>query len=169
MGTVGKHLKSFESFIKKGMITEIGDTVTDDEFGTLWTSITIDGEQISNVNCGQLLANKLIVAHTNQEYVELSFVKYNNGADDFNSIAALKSSMGIITDIEFSVEQLRLGAAKMQRTAKIGFGIAALLIVTVFIAVIGLVILAGSVALFYRAKRPLRFAEELEKASRALN
>ena len=165
----GKHLQSFETFIKKGMVTEVGETVTDDEFGCLWTYIVIDNERLDNVNCGQFLANKLLVAYAHKEPVEMSFVKYNNGEKDFNFIAALKSSMGVIADVDFSTDQLRAGAAKMRKTAWIGIWIGVALIATLFIAILGVAVLAGSIFMLRRSKRPLRFAQVLEDASRALN
>lgn len=169
MGNVEKHLKSFDLFIKKGVISNVGDTVSDDEYGTLWTSITIGGEELRNVNCGQLLGNKLLLAANQQDEVELSFVKYNNGAEDFNSIAALKTPMGIISDVDFSVSQLRAAAAKMRRYGSIGTGLSVLLIATVIISMIGMALLVPSIILLYRAKRPARFADALEAAAKALN
>jgi hypothetical protein len=164
----GKHLTSFESFCKRGVVTRLGEQAQDDEYGCLWSSITLDGEEIPNVNCGQLLGNKLMVACAQGETVELSFLRYHNGEKDFNSIAALKSRAGVIRDVEFSVAQLRLGAAKMRRWGWIGVGIGVLLIATIFIAVVGIAVLAASIVLLLRAKRPLNFAAELEKAAGAL-
>jgi hypothetical protein len=168
MNTVGKHLQSFETFIKKGVITHIGETVTDDEFGCLWSALRIDDEELANVNCGPLLANKVLSCAARRETVELSFVRYNNGEKDFNSIAALKNEMGVTADVEFSAAQLRAGAAKMRRFGWIGVGIGSLLIVTLFIAVIGVVVLGASIYLLVRSKRPLRFAQTLEDAAKAL-
>jgi hypothetical protein len=168
MAEVGKHLQSFETFIKTGIITELGKTVTDDEYGCLWESMTIGHETLLNVNCGHLLTNKLISCSARQEVVDLSFVRYNNGEKDFNSIAALKDSMGVVSDVEFSVSQLRAGAARMRRAAWIGMAIGAVLIATLIIAVIGVAVVAGSIYLLIRSKRPLKFAETLENAAKAL-
>jgi hypothetical protein len=168
MEKVGKHLQSFETFIKKGVITQVGETLSDDEFGCLWSTLRIDDEELSNVNCGPLLTNKILSCVARQEEVELSFVRYNNGEKDFNSIAALKTAMGVTADVEFSASQLRTGAAKMRRVAWIGIGIGSLLTVTLFVAVLGIAILAASIYLLVRAKRPMRFAQILEDAARAL-
>ncbi|MGV3742832.1 MAG: hypothetical protein ACO1NO_11040 [Burkholderiaceae bacterium] len=169
MNKVGKHLQSFETFIKKGVITQIGETLSDDEYGCLWSMLRIGDEELSNVNCGPLLTNKILSCAAREEEVELSFVRYNNGEKDFNSIAALKTAMGVTADVEFSVSQLRAGAAKMRRFGWIGVGIGALLTATLFIAVLGVAILGLSIYILVRSKRPLRFAQTLEDAARALN
>lgn len=168
MNKVGKHLQSFETFIKKGIITHVGETLSDDEFGCLWSEIRIDDEELKNVNCGPLLANKVLSCAARQEVVELSFVRYNNGEKDFDSIAALKNEMGVTADVEFSASQLRAGAAKMRRVGWIGVGIGSFLIATLFVAVVGVAILAASIYILVRAKRPLRFAQTLEDAAKAL-
>ncbi|MDQ9169442.1 hypothetical protein Q8A64_03345 [Oxalobacteraceae bacterium R-40] len=168
MNKVGKHLESFETFIKKGIITQLGETLSDDEFGCLWSTLRIDDEELTNVNCGPLLANKILSCAARQELVELSFVRYNNGEKDFNSIAALKNDMGVTADVEFAAAQLRAGAAKMRRFGWIGVGIGSILIATLFIAVIGVAVLGLSIYILVRSKRPLRFAQTLEDASRAL-
>lgn len=168
MDKVGKHLQSFETFIKKGIITQVGETLSDDEFGCLWSSLRIDDEELPNVNCGPLLANKVLSCAARQEVVELSFVRYNNGEKDFNSIAALKNEMGVTADVEFAAAQLRAGAAKMRRVGWIGVGVGILLIATLFVAVLGLVVLPASIYILVRSKRPMRFAQTLEDAARAL-
>lgn len=169
MGKVGKHLQSFETFIKKGVITHLGETLSDDEFGCLWSSLRIDDEELENVNCGPLLTNKILSCAARQEEVELSFVRYNNGEKDFNSIAALRTAMGVTADVEFSISQLRAGAAKMRRYGWIGVGIGSLLTVTLFVAVLGVAILGLSIYLLVRAKRPERFAQTLEAAARVFS
>lgn len=169
MSKVGKLLQSFELFTKSGVVTEVGTTLSDDEFGCLWANLTVDGEVLENVNCGQLLANKLLLAVAQQEAIEMSFVRYNNGEKDFNSIAAIKTAMGVIEDVDFAVEQLTAGAAKMRRYGWIGIGISTVLIVTVFVAIIGVVMLVPSIILLRRSRRPIKFAEALQTAAKALH
>lgn len=169
MNPAGKQLQSFETFVKKGIITHLGETLNDDEFGGLWSEIRIGDEELTNVNCGALLTNKVLSCAARQEVVELSFVRYNNGEKDFNFIAALKNDMGVTADVEFSASQLRAGAAKMRRFGWIGVGIGSLLTATLFIAVIGIAVLGLSIYILVRSKRPLRFAQTLEDAARALH
>jgi hypothetical protein len=168
MSKVGKHLQSFELFTKSGVVSALGETLNDDEFGCLWTSVTVGGETLDNVNCGQLIANKLQLAIARNEQVEMSFVRYNNGEKDFNSIAAIRTSMGVIEDVDFAVQQLTAAADKMRRYARIGIAISAFLIVTVFVAVIGVVLMVPSVILLRRSRRPRAFAEALTTAAKAL-
>ncbi len=168
MGTVGKRLQSFELFVKSGVVTEFGEILSDDEFGCLWSSITLNDEVIPDVNCGQLLANKLRLAAERKEHIDLSFVRYNNGEKNFNSIAAIRTSMGVIPDVEFAAEQLIAGAAKMRRYGWIGVAVSLALIASLVIAVLGVALLVPSIILLVRARRPLRFAEVLRTAARAL-
>lgn len=168
MSKVGKLLQSFELFTRSGVVTDLGETLSDDEFGCLWSSLTVGGELLENVNCGQLVANKLLLAIEQEEVIEMSFVHYNNGEKNFNSIAAIKTSMGVIEDVEFAVDQLMGGAAKMRRYGWIGIGISTVLIVTIFVAIIGLVMLVPSIILVRRARRPVKFAEALQTAAKAL-
>lgn len=168
MGTVGKRLQSFELFVKSGVVSAFGETLSDDEFGCLWSSITLNGEVIPDVNCGQLLANKLRLAVEAREQIALSFVRYNNGEKDFNSIAAIRTSMGVIPDVEFAAEQLLAGAAKMKRYGWIGVAISLGLIASLVIAILGVALLVPSIILLVRARRPLRFVEALRTAARAL-
>lgn len=169
MSKVGKLLQSFELFTRKGVVNSIGDTQSDDEFGCLWASLTVNDEVLENVNCGQLVANKLLLAVEQGETIEMAFVRYNNGEKDFSSITAIRTSMGVIRDVDFAVEQLTAGAARMRKFGWTGFGISAVLIVTVFLAVVGIAGLVPSYILLKRSKRPLKFAQALRESAAALH